>query len=171
MEFREFDVGDVVTIVSEPYIDCPFNWVEPMTNMCGDTVTIVKKEYSEQYKTYKYKIQEDGEDFIWCGNCFLPLCDQDVRSFHIGDRVYACVANPDDNCMINIGDYGTVCDIGNNGRRIAVKWDDYVNGHDCDGKCDYGYGWWVDSTCIELDEFSDVEIKEESFLDMIGGSE
>lgn len=164
-------MGDVVTVVSEPYNDCPFTWVDLMTSMCGDTVTIVRKEYSEQYKTYRYRIQEDDENFIWCGNCFLPLDTKTQRCFRINDRVYACVDSPDSNSSIHIGDSGTVCGIGDKGRRIAVKWDNYINGHDCEGKCEYGYGWWVDSECIELDEFSDVEITEESFLDMIGGNE
>lgn len=55
------------------------------------------------------------------------------------------------------------------GARIGVKWDKNVSGHDCDGRCEYGFGWWVDATSIELDDLSDVDIADDSLLYVIGG--
>lgn len=169
MEFREFNVGDVVTVVSKPYEDCPFDWVDCMTNMCGKVVTIVQKEYSEQYKTYRYNILEDEAGCYWCGNCFLPIYNQNEHRFRINDRICARVDYPDSNLKISAGDSGIVCNIGDDCERIGVRWDNFVDGHDCGGTCEFGFGYWVDSTCIELDELSDVEIKDESFLCMIEG--
>lgn len=169
MEFREFNIGDVVTVVNEPYKGCPFTWVDPMTSMCGETVIITKKRYIDQYNTYCYSIQEDDGNFSWCGNCFFPFGDQAKCRFHIGDRVCASKGRPDGNDSISAGDAGTVCIIGKGGARIGVKWDKNVSGHDCDGRCEYGFGWWVDATSIELDDLSDVDIADDSLLYVIGG--
>ncbi len=68
-EFREFFVGDKVRVVDEPYEDCPFTWVDGMTTMCGEIVTITSKDPARG--TYAYKI--DGSRWTWCGNCFVPL--------------------------------------------------------------------------------------------------
>ena len=38
-KFREFFVGDKVRVVDTPYMDCPFTWIDDMTNMCGKVVT------------------------------------------------------------------------------------------------------------------------------------
>lgn len=32
-----FRIGDVVTVVSQPYLDCPFIWVKGMSRYCGKT--------------------------------------------------------------------------------------------------------------------------------------
>lgn len=68
-EYREFNVGDRVVVVSEPYYDCPFTWVTEMSEMCGKPVTISYKEYSERHDTYFYKLLESR--WHWCGNCFV----------------------------------------------------------------------------------------------------
>lgn len=172
MEFREFNVGDVVIVVNEPYKNCPFSWADQMTSMCGATVTIKEKRYVDRYNTYRYRIQEDDGDFAWCGNCFLPFdgqsFGQSLRHFRIGDKVCASVNGPDGNDNIHIGDTGTVCIVSENNIRIGVEWENHVCGHDCDGACEYGFGWWVDNTSIELDELNDVDITDDSLLHVIG---
>lgn len=171
MEFREFNVGDVVTVVNEPYEDCPFTWVDQMTNMCGRMATITGKCYSEQYGTYRYNIKEDDGSCFWCGNCFFLLDRPSLHYFRVGDRVCASVNSPDYNDSIHIGDTGTVCAVDENETRIGVKWDHNVCGHDCNGMCEYGFGWWVDNISIELvvDELSDIDITDDSLLRVLGG--
>lgn len=68
-EYREFFVGDKVMVVSKPYLECPFTWVDEMTDMCGKIVTITDKQ--EGRTTYAYNIS--GDPWNWCGNCFVPL--------------------------------------------------------------------------------------------------
>ncbi len=72
-EYREFFVGDRVMVVREPYLDCPFDWVDEMTKMCGRVVTISYKGYSDTREVYCYHIKEDEFRFSWCGNCFVSL--------------------------------------------------------------------------------------------------
>lgn len=57
-EYREFNVGDRVMVVSEPYRACPFSWVTGMTEMCGKPVTIDSKRYSPGPNTYVYTVSE-----------------------------------------------------------------------------------------------------------------
>lgn len=71
-EFREFFVGDKVRVVDTPYMDCPFTWVDQMTEMCGKVVTITRKEADNSKGTPYYKIHESPQ-WNWCGNCFVPL--------------------------------------------------------------------------------------------------
>lgn len=89
--------------------------------------------------------------------------------FKVGDRVQSIVDYPDNNDNIVRGSTGTVvhCDDG-----IAfVEWDDFVNGHDCDGygNVEWGHGWNVNFDEIEL-EVDDVqyEFDEEKFKELIG---
>lgn len=91
MEFREFNIGDVVTVVNKPYLDCPFGWMDDMTYMCGKTVTIIGKEYMERTKTYAYRIKE--YNYAWCGNCFISI-EGDIESdVEIEDNAFISVIN------------------------------------------------------------------------------
>ena len=68
--YRKFNTDEKVFVVSEPYKECPFKWVPGMDEFCGREVTIIRiREPSTRYPC-GYKIEEDGERFIWCGNCF-----------------------------------------------------------------------------------------------------
>lgn len=61
--------------------------------------------------------------------------------FQVGDRV-KCVDNGHGGGFIPVGATGVVVGIlGHN--VIGVRWDDYIGGHDCDGYCEIGYGWWM----------------------------
>lgn len=68
-----FNVGDVVRIVETPYNDCPFLWIETMSDMCGNTVTIASVEWNLEHSTHLYRIEEDNGDIAWCQNCFMPI--------------------------------------------------------------------------------------------------
>ena len=70
-KFRAFFVGDKVRVVDTPYRDCPFTWIDDMTNMCGKVVTIIHKEVDNSKGTPYYNIRES--QWNWCGNCFVPL--------------------------------------------------------------------------------------------------
>lgn len=38
---------------------------------------------------------------------------------------------------------GVVVDIMGGGNNLAIQFDEDIDGHDCGGRCDYGYGWYV----------------------------
>lgn len=76
--YNEFEVGDEVQIVTEPYSDCPFAWAPLMNDYLGKTAVILQKCWSENKNTFWYHIDKDNERFIWCGNCFYP---KTVRDF------------------------------------------------------------------------------------------
>lgn len=62
--------------------------------------------------------------------------------YQIGDRVRCLVDKPENNGHIVCGSMGTVvyCE----GNIVFVEWDNYVDGHDCDGHAsEWGYGWNV----------------------------
>ena len=66
----EYNIGDMVRIVSKPYKECPFTWVSSMDNYCGMEAEITDKRYSAAYGQYKYSVNVDGNRFGLCGNCF-----------------------------------------------------------------------------------------------------
>lgn len=71
--------------------------------------------------------------------------------FNIGDRVIAIVDSPADNASIHAGDAGTVCTQEYDGW-VGVSWDNPVDaGHDCDGECEYGYGWRVPMAALDFE--------------------
>ena len=88
--------------------------------------------------------------------------------FRIGDRVEAIVDHPDGNVDLFIGDTGTICHRLSPGR-VGVEWDKAIcRGHSCDGFCEYGYGWYVDSTTLKLHkDDSDIDIDDSSFFEII----
>ena len=77
------------------------------------------------------------------------------QCFQVGDRV----VYTSDSLYGNIkgGDTGVVCvvegsDFNPDWMLVGVRWDRYVEGHDCDGNCDYGFGWNVTNDEIELEQ-------------------
>lgn len=88
--------------------------------------------------------------------------------YQIGDRVRCLVDNPENNGHIVCGSMGTVvyCE----GNIVFVEWDNYVDGHDCDGHAsEWGYGWNVLSSDVEL-EGDDIqyEFDENAFKSLMG---
>lgn len=80
--------------------------------------------------------------------------------YQIGDRVRCLVDKPENNGHIVCGSTGTVvyCE----GNIVFVEWDNYVDGHDCDGHAsEWGYGWNVLFSDVEL-EGDDVQLVEEN---------
>ena len=71
-----FKVGDVVHVVAEPYLDCPFNWVSGMTRMCGKEVTISRVLWDGSLHCYAYRIANTNA-FIYCENCFVEAGQDD----------------------------------------------------------------------------------------------
>lgn len=64
--------------------------------------------------------------------------------FKVGNRVICTIHAPDDNTNLEPGFTGTIRTIRNGSRLpIGVEWDSDITGHDLDGCCDYGHGWWV----------------------------
>lgn len=88
--------------------------------------------------------------------------------YQIGDRVRCLVDKPENNGHIVCGSTGTVvyCE----GNIVFVEWDNYVDGHDCDGHAsEWGYGWNVLFSDVEL-EGDDVqyELDENAFKSLMG---
>lgn len=76
--------------------------------------------------------------------------------FNIGDRVIAIVDSPADNASIHAGDAGTVCSTPEYDGWIGVFWDNPVDGgHDCEGNCEFGYGWRVPAGAFNFEPEDD----------------
>lgn len=92
-----------------------------------------------------------------------------MPEFSVGDRVVSVVDSPEDNHSIHVGSTGSVCRVGT--RRVAIEWDEYVGGHDCEGHCADGHGWWVNTEDIELDDGPDepFEFDEDEFNKLVFG--
>jgi hypothetical protein len=88
--------------------------------------------------------------------------------YQIGDRVRCLVDKPENNGYIVCGSTGTVvyCE----GDIVFVEWDNYVDGHDCDGHAsEWGYGWNVLFSDVELEgDDAQYEFDEDEFRNLIG---
>lgn len=53
---------------------------------------------------------------------------------------------------------------------VSVCWDENIGGHDCRGKCPWGYGWNLREDSVELvdSECSIVDISDKDFAAIIG---
>ena len=69
-----------------------------------------------------------------------------MPEFKVGDRVVSVVDSPEDNHRIHIGSTGSVCRVGTG--RVAIEWDGYVGGHDCERNCADGHVWGVETDDI-----------------------
>ena len=70
-----FNIGDVVRIVDTPYHDCPFTWIDEMSDYCGEETTITDVYWNESSKTHGYSLDCDDGCCTWCENCFEPELD------------------------------------------------------------------------------------------------
>lgn len=75
-----YQVGDVVRVVDTPYLECPFTWVSYMNKYCGCECTVRGVDYSWTHKTYKYRLEQGGDDIIkdilWCSGCLVPVVEE-----------------------------------------------------------------------------------------------
>lgn len=71
----KFKVGDIVRVVDTPYKDCPFVWVDEMSDFCGEEVKITDVFWIESLNAHGYLISEDCGDSTWCENCFVQESD------------------------------------------------------------------------------------------------
>lgn len=72
--------------------------------------------------------------------------------FKIGDRVR--IKDGYDYYKNRSGKLGTVVDNPGKNSSPGVRHDDYIGGHDCNGNCPEGYGWYYNSYEIELVGYS-----------------
>lgn len=63
----------------------------------------------------------------------------------VGNRVKLIRKN---NNLI-LGSVGTIVEIGS---ALSVDWDDFIQGHDCNGLARMGHGWNVNFSAVELIE-------------------
>lgn len=94
--------------------------------------------------------------------------------FHIGDVVEYINENSYYS-KVTRGMTGTVLCFINNGEAnpsIGVGWDEYIDGHDLDGHCEDGYGWYVGpNEILKLDDDgTEYSFDEDLFSAMLGGS-
>ncbi len=76
---REFNIGDRVTIVDEPYKGCPFIWASDMDKYCSKDTVIVGKNWDYPEEAYYYEITADKGQYNWCAGCFKQNDDQDFE--------------------------------------------------------------------------------------------
>lgn len=92
----------------------------------------------------------------------------ELAEVEIGDLVEAIVDHPDRNKTILSGDRGIVRYVGIS--RIGVEWESEVSGgHTCDGRCQRGYGWFVNFRDIAVVN-EETDIDDDSFLQVLGES-
>lgn len=87
--------------------------------------------------------------------------DMIADTFNVGDRVECIRDSPDDNDSISVGMQGVICTIADNAPLyIGVRWDEEVTGgHDCQGSCADGYGWFVTASDIKrIDDNDELEV-------------
>jgi len=73
-----------------------------------------------------------------------------IGEFKLGDEV-EIIANDErfDDAIPPIGTIGTICDFQNEDW-IGVEFDfEFKDGHDCDGVCEKGYGFYYTKNCIK----------------------
>lgn len=79
-----FHVGDTAYVVSTPYLDCPYGWVDGMNRYCGREVKIDGAIYAKARKMWAYTIR--GAQWNWCENCFerpapdIEESDEDIST-------------------------------------------------------------------------------------------
>lgn len=83
-----------------------------------------------------------------------------MSEFKIGDRVvlsdsrYHNTTYSENEQLIE-GTKGTVIETNWGPHTLGVQWDIYISGHDCGGKCKYGYGWRVNEKSIKFAPVTD----------------
>lgn len=85
MIYKEWNVGDVVRVVDEPYRECPFSWVDTMDEYCSREAMIRSKSFSTGYNTFRYEIDLDYGTHSWCGNCFETDVEEDEADFEVSE--------------------------------------------------------------------------------------
>ena len=70
--------------------------------------------------------------------------------YEVGQRVELIVSRPGYNKVLDKGDRGTIVKVIYNYLMIGytllcVNWDKHCRGHDCEGLCEDGFGWNVES--------------------------
>ena len=84
--------------------------------------------------------------------------------YEVGQIVRIVEENPDGNSRIHIGDVGVIKDVYdpiNEDFAVAVEFEHEINGWDCNGKCEYGYGWKLRYEEFELcEDNEDIELSE-----------
>ena len=63
--------------------------------------------------------------------------------FKLGDKVRIMPGTTYANSPIMEGWLGTVCNVLTSSNEIGVYFEDFIRGHDCDGNCEYGHGWYI----------------------------
>lgn len=92
-----------------------------------------------------------------------------MKEFNVGDRVYYVY---DD--AYSIGESrdashkeGVICGVNHDGS-IGICFDDYVDGHDLDGLCEWGYGFWVKKETLTHIDDTNMSIESDA-LELILG--
>ncbi len=96
----------------------------------------------------------------------------EIGGFHIGDVVEYINENSY-HSKVNRGMTGVVlCFIGSEANpSVGVGWDTYIDGHNLDGHCKNGYGWYVGpNEIVKLDDDdTEYSFDEDLFSAMLGG--
>lgn len=108
---------------------------------------------------------------------YAYFASQKFNHFEVGDRVtvkkeYGANIGHDnrvpDETLI-----GTICKIRTDNADmfsdilIGVAFDEHIYGHDCDGTCEYGYGWFIRSRFLVPVENSLPPIPEDKLMEVL----
>lgn len=70
------------------------------------------------------------------------------KSFAVGDRVRALYSVGFGSQFDHTGEIGTVIEVSGN-NDIGVFYDNDIQGHDLNGRCEDGHGWWSFASSLE----------------------
>lgn len=98
------------------------------------------------------------------------------NKFHVGDRVM--ITNEAvvyiSNHLVDPFSVGTICNVPNQPHNfVGVEFDTDIKGHDCEGTCKPGHGWFVIAEDLVYLEDNDTDItasfSDKDFNDLVTG--
>lgn len=88
--------------------------------------------------------------------------------FHVGDRVRALYSVGFGDA--HFGEIGTIVEV--NHVDVGIVFDNDIRGHNLNGKCADGHGWWISTDNLEpyIDELPEFEpAKTSDLMSLLGG--
>lgn len=157
----KYKVGDRVRVIpnlqrSKRYGEFVCN--AEMSELAGEIVTITG---IDDCGIPNYTIAEQTHGCQWWQDeMFEGLVEEEPMKFKVGDRVRALIEVGNEPLAVK-GAVGTIVTIDNDNRPYGVEFDSDIKGHDLQGDCIDGHGWWLRTDEIELVEDEKVFTKKD----------
>lgn len=149
-QIRAISIGDTITIKGRKYkyvedgSEAVVLYISDKTIVCrmsdGSLFTIDKKDC-------KLVAEEVVDKTTPTAKMKMHNRTPKKTTIEVGDRV-VCVMKY--GIKPNKGDLGEVLYISDGGTIFHIRWDKYIGGHDCEGRCEFGHGWNVRKENIRL---------------------